>query len=299
MKSIFPGDRSGLVRLSIHYTSVLARIYVTPRGFGRNRTAVDSIWCNRHLARNPHVSRPAPASHITLRPDLTDSSGPLLAKSQCPDTVWRTHLDMAPSLNPAWGFLYKPPLTKRHLQWRMLHGAVAVNSFVHHVNSSVGATIAAATDSTDVEVLKVTEGDDVTFCDGLDKNTHAILSCGRVILLNYDEGKIKNPNNNNIKVENGAIIMTDVKRNQSSLIYKLERSIGADVKTPQFFKLDVTERIDSDDSKLTEETKGHHKATYIGLSVSAVIVLLIVAVAVWKRKWIKKKMCGDEGSGRR
>ncbi|KAK7945449.1 hypothetical protein WMY93_001177 [Mugilogobius chulae] len=62
MKSIFPGDRSGLVRLSIHYTSVLAGIYVTPRGFGRNRTAVDSIWCNRHLARNSHMSRPTPAS---------------------------------------------------------------------------------------------------------------------------------------------------------------------------------------------------------------------------------------------
>ncbi|KAK7889008.1 hypothetical protein WMY93_024568 [Mugilogobius chulae] len=50
LKSIFPGDRSGLVRLSIHYTSVLAGIYVTPRGFGRNRTAVDSIWlCVGHV----------------------------------------------------------------------------------------------------------------------------------------------------------------------------------------------------------------------------------------------------------
>ncbi|KAL3975157.1 hypothetical protein ACER0C_023783 [Sarotherodon galilaeus] len=40
------------------------------------------------------------------------------------DTVWRTHLSLAPDIKPAWRSLYKPPLTKKHadLQWRILHG---------------------------------------------------------------------------------------------------------------------------------------------------------------------------------
>ncbi len=38
-----------------------------------------------------------------------------------------------------WSVLYKPPLTKRvgDLQWRILHGIVAVNAFISVVNPSV------------------------------------------------------------------------------------------------------------------------------------------------------------------
>lgn len=55
------------------------------------------------------------------------------------DTVWRTHLSLAPDIKPAWRSLYKPPLTKKHadLQWRILHGIVAVNSFVSVINAAV------------------------------------------------------------------------------------------------------------------------------------------------------------------
>uniref|UniRef100_A0AAV2IV26 Reverse transcriptase domain-containing protein n=1 Tax=Knipowitschia caucasica TaxID=637954 RepID=A0AAV2IV26_KNICA len=54
------------------------------------------------------------------------------------DTVWRSHLGTA--FSPAWGALYKPPLTKKQgdLQWRLLHGAIAVNAFVCRVNRAVG-----------------------------------------------------------------------------------------------------------------------------------------------------------------
>lgn len=55
------------------------------------------------------------------------------------DTVRRTHLSLAPDIKPAWRSLYKPPLTKKHadLQWRIVHGIVAVNSFVSVINAAV------------------------------------------------------------------------------------------------------------------------------------------------------------------
>ena len=45
------------------------------------------------------------------------------------DTAWRGRLDVDSSVKPAWRVLYKPPLRKRtgDLQWRILHGAIAVN----------------------------------------------------------------------------------------------------------------------------------------------------------------------------
>ena len=48
------------------------------------------------------------------------------------DTPWRGHLGLAVDLQPAWKSLYKPLLTKRvdDLQWRVLHGIVAVNKFL-------------------------------------------------------------------------------------------------------------------------------------------------------------------------
>ena len=56
------------------------------------------------------------------------------------DTPWRTVLGLSPDRTPEWRAFYKPPLVKRvgDLQWRILHGAVAVNSFVSILNPNVG-----------------------------------------------------------------------------------------------------------------------------------------------------------------
>lgn len=55
------------------------------------------------------------------------------------DTVWRDKLDLNQNIKPVWRVFYKPPLEKRvgDLQWRILHSAVAVNSFVHVINPIV------------------------------------------------------------------------------------------------------------------------------------------------------------------
>ncbi|CAL1614736.1 unnamed protein product [Knipowitschia caucasica] len=76
------------------------------------------------------------------------------------DTVWRSHL--GPAFSPAWGALYKPPLTKRQgdLQWRLLHGAIAVNAFVCRVNRAVG------------------EG--CPFCGERETVVHCFWECGRL-----------------------------------------------------------------------------------------------------------------------
>ena len=55
------------------------------------------------------------------------------------DTVWRNNLGVNCDTNPVWRVLYKPPLKKRvaDLQWRILHGAVAVNTFISVINRAV------------------------------------------------------------------------------------------------------------------------------------------------------------------
>jgi len=55
------------------------------------------------------------------------------------DTVWRDKLCLDHSIKPVWRVLYKPPLEKRvgDLQWRILHGAVAVNAFISVINPNV------------------------------------------------------------------------------------------------------------------------------------------------------------------
>ena len=52
---------------------------------------------------------------------------------------WRAHLGLNDKVRPAWRALYKPPITKRvgDLQWRILHGIVAVNAFVSVINLNV------------------------------------------------------------------------------------------------------------------------------------------------------------------
>lgn len=55
------------------------------------------------------------------------------------DTPWRAHFGLDDEVKPEWRTLYKPPLTKKvgDLQWRVLHGIVAVNAFISVINSNV------------------------------------------------------------------------------------------------------------------------------------------------------------------
>ncbi|XP_023193817.1 tyrosine-protein kinase SYK isoform X1 [Xiphophorus maculatus] len=48
------------------------------------------------------------------------------------DTVWRDRFKVGDNQKPIWRVFYKPPLSKRvsDLQWRILHGAISVNSFI-------------------------------------------------------------------------------------------------------------------------------------------------------------------------
>ncbi|XDV33218.1 hypothetical protein PO909_003724 [Leuciscus waleckii] len=55
------------------------------------------------------------------------------------DNPWRCHLSVDSSFKPMWGTLYKPPLTKfvGDLQWRIMHGIIAVNAFISILNPLV------------------------------------------------------------------------------------------------------------------------------------------------------------------
>ena len=61
-----------------------------------------------------------------------------------------------------WRLLYKLPLNKRagDLQWRILHGAVAVNSFI--------------------SVIKPTSGKKCPFCDATESIFHCFFECQRL-----------------------------------------------------------------------------------------------------------------------
>ncbi len=58
------------------------------------------------------------------------------------DTVWRQELQMDSVVRPAWTVFFKPPLKKKTggLQWRILHGAIAVNVFVSVSKPAVSCT---------------------------------------------------------------------------------------------------------------------------------------------------------------
>ena len=81
------------------------------------------------------------------------------------DTPWRAHLGLDPGVEPSWRALYKPPLTKRvgDLQWRVLHGAVAVNGFVSVLNPNVD--------------------DKCPFCPLRETVFHCFLDCSRLQAL--------------------------------------------------------------------------------------------------------------------
>ncbi|KAL2078927.1 hypothetical protein ACEWY4_024671 [Coilia grayii] len=55
------------------------------------------------------------------------------------DTPWREVLQIDNNFKPQWRALYKSPLTKKvgDLQWRILHGAIAVNAFISVLNPGV------------------------------------------------------------------------------------------------------------------------------------------------------------------
>ena len=55
------------------------------------------------------------------------------------DSPWRAHFGAKEDVRPEWRALYKPPLVKKivDLQWRLLHGIVAVNSLISLLNRSV------------------------------------------------------------------------------------------------------------------------------------------------------------------
>ncbi len=56
------------------------------------------------------------------------------------DTPWRNILQLEEGEHPEWKALYKSPLTKKFgdLQWRIIHGVIAVNAFISVLNLDVG-----------------------------------------------------------------------------------------------------------------------------------------------------------------
>ncbi len=52
------------------------------------------------------------------------------------DTPWRAVLHLGVNVKPEWRALYKSPLSKKvgDVQWRILHGAIAVNALVSVIN---------------------------------------------------------------------------------------------------------------------------------------------------------------------
>ncbi|CAJ1066121.1 unnamed protein product%2C partial [Xyrichtys novacula] len=130
-------------------------------------TGHDRLLLNSPFTQTVNEENPFPA--IFLAPDFKDCSGPLLdfnhpaplegttgktfykilvktinrkKLNQRPDTAWRDYLSLAPEARPEWRAFYKPPLSKRHadVHWRVLHGVIAVNSFISHINPAVEDT---------------------------------------------------------------------------------------------------------------------------------------------------------------
>jgi len=78
------------------------------------------------------------------------------------DTVWREKLRLEDDVKPVWRILYKSPLEKStgDLQWKILHGTVAVNAFVNTINSNVS--------------------DECPFCKIRETIFHCFLECSRL-----------------------------------------------------------------------------------------------------------------------
>lgn len=81
------------------------------------------------------------------------------------DTPWRDFLQLNENTKPEWRALHKPPLTKKigDLQWRILHGAVAVNAFISILNPEIDA--------------------ECPFCTERETIFHAFVKCARLEFL--------------------------------------------------------------------------------------------------------------------
>ena len=81
------------------------------------------------------------------------------------DSVWRNKLNVTCDHRPGWGVLYKHPSKKRtgDLQWRILHGAIAVNALVSVMNPTVS--------------------DKCPFCGSVETVFHCFLECERCKVL--------------------------------------------------------------------------------------------------------------------
>ncbi len=79
------------------------------------------------------------------------------------DTPWRLFFGLNENVKPEWRIIYKPPLSKKvgDLQWRILHGILAVNSFV--------------------SVLNVEVKDDCPFCSQRETIFHVFVQCSRLV----------------------------------------------------------------------------------------------------------------------
>ncbi len=76
--------------------------------------------------------------------------------------MWREKLGLDDEVKPVWMVLYKPPIEKRtgDIQWRVLHGAVAVNAFVSVINPNISS--------------------DCPFCKMRETIFHCFLECSRL-----------------------------------------------------------------------------------------------------------------------
>ena len=87
------------------------------------------------------------------------------------DTPWRSVFKLRNDVKPEWRSLYKPPLSKRFgdIQWRILHGVIAVNSFISVLNPEVNSAC--------------------PFCPQRETVFHAFMHCLRLeeLFLRFDE----------------------------------------------------------------------------------------------------------------
>lgn len=81
------------------------------------------------------------------------------------DTPWRSVLGLGNEVKPEWRALYKPPLVKRvgDLQWRVLHGILAVNAFISVIRPEVSSNC--------------------PFCFERETVFHAFMNCPRLIVF--------------------------------------------------------------------------------------------------------------------
>ena len=171
---------------SIRFTGKLLQ-YWSHKLMGHEWSLLDSFKSGERI---PDTQDPFPS--IGVFPDLQDCGGPLLEPVQpaslesasgktfyhlmvktfnrkklngLSDTPWRSHLRLDSGLKPEWRSIYKPPLSKRHadLQWRLLHGIIAVNSFISVINAAVE--------------------DKCPFCKKRETVFHAFSECQRLLAL--------------------------------------------------------------------------------------------------------------------